>query len=258
MEGQSPKILKELQKKRDDLSKKELYEEANIIQRKINALQIITEPYHKPFEYDVNPNLRIDLRQIEIAELEKHLTDNGLTVRYLHRIECYDISNTQGTHATGSMVVFTDGEKDSSQYRRFKIKKDGTPNDFAMMEEMLTRRFKRAGWAMPDLVIVDGGKGQISSALKALATNNVNIPLIGLAKREEIIIIPVIASNEVPKQSFQRDRHAPLAMTNKENYVEVSLPKNSKALLLIMRIRDEAHRFAIAYHRLIRSKLSFE
>ncbi len=231
LEGQSPKILKELQKKRDSLSEKELYEEANAIQKKISALQIITEPYHKPFEYDVNPNLRTDLRQIEIEELEKHLRENGLLVGHLQRIECYDISNTQGTHATGSMVVFTDGEKDSGQYRRFKIKKDSTPNDFAMMEEMLTRRFKRSGWEMPDLVIVDGGKGQITSALKALAINNVNIPLIGLAKREETIIIP-----------------------GSTGFNEVSLPKNSKALHLIMRIRDEAHRFAITYHRLLRSK----
>lgn len=235
LEGQSPKILKELQKTRDEFSKKELYEEANTIQKKINALQVITEPYHKPFEYDVNPNLRIDLRQIEINELKKNLTDNGLFVRHLHRIECYDISNTQGTHATGSMVVFTDGEKNSSQYRRFKIKKDGTPNDFAMIQEMLTRRFKRTGWDMPDLVIVDGGKGQITSALKALTVNNINIPLIGLAKREETIIIP-----------------------EETEFKEVLLPKNSKALHLIMRIRDEAHRFAITYHRLLRSKFSFE
>ncbi len=235
LEGQSPKILKELQKKRDALSKMESYEEANIIQKKINALQIITEPYHKPFEYHVNPNLRSDLRQMEINDLEKHLINNGLAVGHLHRIECYDISNTQGTHATGSMVVFTDGEKDSGQYRRFKVKKDGMPNDFAMMEEMLTRRFRREGWDMPDLVIVDGGKGQITSALKALSTNQVSIPLIGLAKREETIIIP-----------------------NSHSFKEVLLPKNSKVMHLIMRIRDEAHRFAITYHRLLRSKFSFE
>ncbi len=232
LEGQSPKIVKELEKQRDKLSKKENYEEANDINKKISALKIITEPFHKPFEYDLNPNLRIDLRTLETAELMKHLGENGLAVKKLHRIECYDISNTQGTHATGSMVVFTAGEKDSGQYRRFKIKKDGIPNDFAMMEEVLQRRIRHiTDWGLPDLIIVDGGKGQVSSALKALAVNNINIPLIGLAKREETIIIP-----------------------KNTDFVEVSLPKNSKALHLIMRIRDEAHRFAITYHRLLRSK----
>ncbi|HUQ85879.1 MAG TPA: GIY-YIG nuclease family protein [Candidatus Limnocylindrales bacterium] len=235
LEAQSSKILQELEKKRDILSKNEIYEEANLVQKKINALRIITEPFHKPFEYDVNPNLRIDLRKIETDELRNQLNENGMNIHTLHRIECYDISNTQGTHATGSMVVFTEGEKDSSQYRRFKIKKDGIPNDFAMMEEMLTRRFKRDGWEMPSLVIVDGGKGQITSAMKALVVNNITVPLIGLAKREETIIIPTV-----------------------DNFKELSLPKNSKSLHLVMRIRDEAHRFAITYHRLLRSKSSFE
>jgi excinuclease ABC subunit C len=231
LEGKSRQIKRELERQRDIFSKNENYEEANIIQKKINALSIITEPYHKPFEYHVNPNLRSDIRMMELTELKDILNNNGMNITYLHRIECYDISNTQGTFATGSMVVFIDGEKESSEYRRFKIKKDGTPNDFAMMEEVLTRRFKREGWEKPSLVIVDGGKGQITSALKALAINNINIPLIGLAKREETIIIP-----------------------QNGNFIEVSLPKNTKALHLIMRIRDEAHRFAITYHKLLRSK----
>jgi excinuclease ABC subunit C len=235
LEGKSQQIMKKLEKTRDKVSKNEMYEEALIIQKKINALSVITQPHHKPFEYDINPNLQTDLRMQELDELRNHLNDHGLSLAQLRRIECYDISNTQGVHATGSLVVFTEGEKDSSQYRRFKIKKDGKPNDFAMIEEMLTRRFKREGWDMPDLVIVDGGKGQISAALKALAANNKSIPLIGLAKREETIIIPT-----------------------EGGFTEVSLPKDSKALHLIMRIRDEAHRFAITYHRLLRSKFSFE
>lgn len=235
LEGKSHQIMKELEKRRDELSKFELYEEALVMQKRINALSIITQPHHKPFEYDVNPNLRTDIRMNELAELIGILRANGMDLTQLKRIECYDISNTQGTHATGSLVVFTEGEKDSSQYRRFKIKMTKGPNDFAMMEEVLTRRFKREGWDSPDLIIVDGGKGQISSALKALQVNKITKPLIGLAKREETIIIP-----------------AP------DGFTEVSLPKDSKALHLIMRIRDEAHRFAITYHRLLRSKFSFE
>jgi len=231
LEGDSKKLMAEFEKKRDKLSKEERYEEALLIQQKIKALSIVTTPFHKPFEYDVNPNLRIDIRTAELTELIGVLNEHNYKLTTLHRIECYDISNTQGVYATGSMVVFTDGEKDSSEYRRFKIKKDGKPDDFAMMQEVLKRRFHREEWEMPNLVIVDGGKGQVSSAHETMQETRIHIPLIGLAKREETIVIP-----------------------NKEGFTEISLPKNSKALLLLMRIRDEAHRFAITYHRKLRSK----
>src|SRR5258708_24805861 len=137
-----------------------------------------------------------------MTELMRALNGHGYHLTSLHRVECYDISNTQGVYATGSMVVFTDGEKDSSQYRRFKIKKDGKPNDFAMMKEVLTRRFHHEGWERPDLVIVDGGKGQVSSALDVFIQHNLQIPLIGLAKREETIVIPNRLVQNVSTESF--------------------------------------------------------
>lgn len=252
LEGQAGKIVKELERERDKASKSEDYEKAKELQQKISALQIITEPFHQPFEYDVNPNLRSDIRQQELKELMEILNVSGLKLDRLRRIECYDISNTQGVYATGSLVVLTHGEIDKSQYRRFKIKKSGTPNDFAMMEEVLTRRFRREGWEMPDLVIVDGGKGQITSAIKALVANGVSIPLIGLAKREETIIIP---QGESVKRKGESKNSSRLNL-NPSPFKEVSLPKNTKALHLIMRIRDEAHRFAITYHRKLRSKAS--
>ena len=149
-----------------------------------------------------------------------------------HRIECYDVANIQGQYATGAMVVFTNGEKDSSSYRKFKIRKVRGQNDFAMMKEVLSRRLTHLDdWGKPDLIIVDGGKGQISSAHQALQEANVTIPLVGLAKREEIIIT--------------------------SDFIEIKLPKNSKALQLVMRIRDEAHRFAITFQRKLRSKSIF-
>lgn len=287
LEGESKKIQKELEKIRDNYSKNELFEEALLYQKKINALSIITEPFHRPFEYDINPNLREDKRKNELTELRNILNANGMDIEKLDRIECYDISNTQGVYATGSMVVFIKGEKESGQYRKFKIKKDGSPNDFAMMEEVLTRRFKHDGWDRPDLVIVDGGKGQITSALKAFSVDNIFIPLIGLAKRDETIIIPQNPNIEYlpampTRQAGQNSKqiqtrgntntkhfensdleHSKIVSdfgirTSNLNFTEVSLPKNSNALHLIMRIRDEAHRFAITYHRLLRSKFSFE
>lgn len=177
------------------------------------------------------------------------------------RIECYDMSNIQGTSAVGSMVVFIDGQPEPKEYRRFRIRSGDTPDDFRMMAEVLRRRFSRvaklrtetgalsldavgadevpeedadrpreAGWAVPDLVIVDGGKGQLSAAVGVMKELGItDVPLTGLAKRFEELHLP--------------DRGAP-----------VVLPRRSQALYLVQRIRDEAHRFAITYHRDVRGK----
>ena len=202
-------------------------------------------------------------------------------VRPPERIECYDMSNIQGTSAVGSMVVFIDGKPEPKEYRRFRIRSGDTPDDFRMMAEVLRRRFSRiaklrsdtgalslaavgadeapegdgedgeppdldpaagpvqsssngdrreTGWAVPDLVIVDGGKGQLSAAVGALAELGISdVPLAGLAKRFEELHLP--------------DQAAP-----------VVLPRRSQALYLVQRIRDEAHRFAITYHRDVRGK----
>jgi len=159
------------------------------------------------------------------------------------RIECYDISNIQGTSTTGSMVVFAKGVPEKQDYRRFRIKTVTGADDFASMAEVLKRRFARAQeadakrsldgkenrWAiMPDLVIVDGGKGQLSAAREAMeAVGVAQIPTVGLAKQHEELYLP--------------GRPEP-----------VILPRDSQGLYLLQRIRDEAHRFAITYHRKLR------
>lgn len=229
LEGNTKKAIKDLEKERDLYSKQEKFEDASAIQKQIAAIHYVTHPIHKPFEYEINPNLREDLREAEMAELVRILRSNRVPIVTAQRIECYDISNTQGTNPVASMVVFTNGEKDASQYRKFKMKTKG-PNDFAMMQEVISRRLRHDEWPRPDLLIVDGGKGQISSAYEILA--GTNIPLVGLAKREETIITP-------------------------EN-IEILLPRRSGALQLVQRIRDEAHRFAITYHRKLRSKKALE
>ena len=260
LEGESRSVMKELEKERDILSKKERYEEALVIQKKINALSFITTPFHKPFEYVVNPNLRVDIRQKELDGVMDVLNANGFRLKKLERIECYDISNIQGTHATGSMVVLTHGEIDKSQYRKFKIKREwdrrnkkDLPNDFAMMKEVLTRRLRHEDWYFPDLIIVDGGKGQVSSGLQALSESGVDIPLVGLAKREETIVIPNVLSPERAKRVEGIISSTSSGANNLDNnFIDISLPKNSPSLHLIQRIRDEAHRFAITYHRKLR------
>jgi excinuclease ABC subunit C len=166
-----------------------------------------------------------------LAELKKVL---GLA-SVPSRIECYDISNIGGAHSVGSMVVFEGGIPDSSQYRKFKIRKDDGPDDFAMMAEVIERRFARrdgksesddASFARrPDLVVVDGGAGQVSAAAGALELMGIkDIPVIGLAKRFEEVYLPY--------------RKEPLR-----------LPVESRALGLLKNLRDEAHRFAINFHR---------
>ncbi len=153
------------------------------------------------------------------------------------RIECYDISTLHGTHSVGSMVVFANGRPDSKQYRRFKVRLDsGEANDVAMMDEVLRRRFSAERMAdgrfgsRPGLVIVDGGKPQLNAARAVLSELGLDdIPLVGLAKREEEIFVTWA---EQP----------------------VVLPDGSPSLYLVKRVRDEAHRFAIEYHRALRGK----
>lgn len=257
LEGRTSDVLSDLQRDRDLASKDEKYELATSLQKQIEALKLITEPVHAPFEYDTNPNLSSDLRAGELSLLRNILAENGLAIDELSRIECYDISNIQGTNSTGSMVVLTNGEIDKTQYRKFKISIDGKPNDFAMMEEMLTRRLRHTEWPDPSLLLIDGGKGQATSVLKALKATNRSFPVVGLAKREETIIIPK------DQMFFDQDIKAvintrKLYGQNDDSFREVSFPKNSPALSLIKRIRDEAHRFAVTYHRNLRSKSSLK
>lgn len=148
-------------------------------------------------------------------------------------IEGFDISNTQGTDPVASMVVFKDGHSSKQDYRRFKIKTIEGPNDFAMMQEVLERRYSRLlreKKPLPSLILIDGGKGQLSSAYEVLEELGIShLPIIGLAKREEEVFLP--------------DRQE-----------ATIIPKNSSALHLIQRVRDESHRFAVSYHRKLRSR----
>ncbi len=177
-----------------------------------------------------------------LVELADALSLSG----FPQRIEAFDISNTQGGEATGSMVVFEDGRPRRDAYRKFKVHISGKPDDYAMMAEVLRRRFRRGLAEMndptisrgkfaefPDLLVVDGGKGQLNVGLAVLEELNIEgLDAIGLAKRLEEVYRP---GEKVP----------------------VVLPPESAALLLLRRVRDEAHRFAVAYHRRLRTSRSF-
>ena len=155
-----------------------------------------------------------------INELQKVLN----LKRTPNRIEGYDISNIQGNHAVGSMVVATSGLIDKSQYRKFTIKTVKGANDVAMMAEVLTRRLKNKQWPKPDLIMLDGGKPQLNTIIKLFIKKRVKLPLVSLAKREEILFSP-------------DKKHG------------IKLPDNSPALLLLEELRDEAHRFGITFYR---------
>jgi excinuclease ABC subunit C len=205
--------------------------------------------------------------QSALAQLQEELDLPALP----RRIECYDISNIQGTSSVGSMVVFVDGHPRPQEYRRFRIKTVVGANDFASMAEVLRRRFRRARErlieetgaeapavdgdgngiepsrgsagraredasfaALPDLVIIDGGKGQLSAVVDVMREMGVkHIPTVGLAKQHDEIYVQDVSD-------------------------PVVLPRTSEALYLVQRIRDEAHRFAITYHRGVRGKSSIQ
>lgn len=185
-------------------------------------------------------------KSLSVRERQDNMTIGAVMQlqEYLHlermpsRMECYDISHISGTNKVASMVVFTNGEPDKAAYRKFRIKTVEGNDDFASLQETLTRRLTELKehsedeslGARPDLIVIDGGKGQLSSVMEIVHELGItDIPFISLAKREEEVFLP--------------GRSEP-----------VILPRNSYALKLLQRIRDEAHRFAITFHRQLRKK----
>jgi excinuclease ABC subunit C len=206
--------------------------------------------------------------QLALEELQEALN----LVAPPQRIECYDISNTQGTNSVGAMAVFEAGRPKSSEYRRFKIKTVQGQNDVASHQEVLRRRFRRAAgtasqdtsdestitdetadgeqtasqfehdWAMPDLIIIDGGKGQLNAAMEVMQELHLEIPVVGVAKEEGLH-----TKSTTQEVIFTPGSPEPIL-----------LPRTSQGLYLVQRIRDEAHRFGITYHRKVRSDRTFK
>ncbi len=212
------KRIKLISPKRGDLrSLVEMSRENAALQLKEIQLQKVKKEGNVPY------TLAALQRDLYLKKLPKH-------------IECFDISNLQGTDTVASMVVFVDGKPKKSLYRKFTIRTVSGPDDFASMEEVITRRYKRLieeKQPLPDLIMVDGGKGQLSTAIYALRLLGLkNFEIIGLAKRLEEVFLP-------------------------KDPEPVIIPKTSSALKLLQQVRDEAHRFAITFHRLKRSKRTF-
>ena len=224
MQGKKEELMENLFAEMSEASKNMEYEKAQQLKRVIEGVNYLTQP-NQAAVYLENPNFVADQTKIGLDKLKEYLNLREIP----ERIECYDISNLQGHQAVGSLVVLTHGEIDKKWYRKFKIMQDGKPNDTAMMKEVISRRLNHPEWPRPDLILVDGGKGQIKAAQTALAGKGWNVSLFGLAKRNEWLYQP---EGEV-----------------------IKLPRSSPALMILQKIRDEAHRFAITYHRKLTQQL---
>lgn len=227
------------------VGEKALYEQwLEILAKKKVKISYGKSTQGKELQALADKNAKVVLDNAKIAKMSKIRDDFNEIGSYLaeklklknfpHRMECYDISHIQGTNTVASMVTFINGVKKRSEYRKFKIKSsEGKPDDFLSMKEVLTRRLQHIGeekWEKPDLIIIDGGKGQLSSVMQIIEELGVkDIDVVSLAKKNEEVFLP-----------------------NKSK--PVLLPRNSSALFLFQRIRDEAHRFAITFHRQLRSK----
>ncbi|MDP3985612.1 MAG: UvrB/UvrC motif-containing protein, partial [bacterium] len=220
-DGKKEKLLREMKKEMAAHAKQEAFEEAGKLRNQIFALEHIR---------DVAMLTKEERPHFGPPERKKGVVD------VFGRIEGYDISNISGAESVGSMVVFEEGESKKSEYRKFKIKGVSGINDVAMMKEVLRRRFTRVAqegetplprWKTPDLILIDGGWGQVNAAREVLAEYKLMIPLVGIAK------------------GFQRKQDRPIY--EKDNPELARVVEQYKDLLL--QVRDEAHRFAISYHR---------
>jgi excinuclease ABC subunit C len=233
LEGKSTQLIDQTKKDLDKLSKQRKYEEAIEIRNQYLALKALNS--RVVFGGEEKITIGVDTALKGLSE--------ALNLKRLRRVECYDISNFAGGDSVSSMVVFTDGLPNNREYRHFKMYTKG-PNDFAMMKETLNRRFseRNKSWPRPDLIIIDGGKGQLSSAKEALKEVGIDVLAVGLAKRYETIVVD--ANDLPPSDSIRREGE----------YYMINFETDSPILHLVQRIRDEAHRFAVSYHTKVRSK----
>ena len=223
LSGNSNAVVKAITKEMKNASKNKDFEKAIAYRDTLNKFTYITQGFKTAQSYIDNPYLVEDIVEKSLAELKSSLPWKNLN---LDRIECYDIANISGKEAVGAMVVATKGRIDKSEYRKFKIKLKSEPDDFGMIREVLERRLS-TDWPKPNMIVVDGGKGQVSAALDVVT----GIPVIGLAKRLETIVVP-----------------------NAGEFTEIILARTNEGLKLLQRLRDEAHRFSQAYHHLLRMK----
>lgn len=246
IEGKRNGVIKDLENEMSKLAKDHQYELAARTRNKIFALKKLGQ--------------QIIFSDKEFLDISK---DHALTElvgllsldKYPRRIEGYDISHMQGSDVVASMVVFTNGVSDKGQYRKFKTKINKN-DDFYNMNETISRRLSANNikkWGRPDLMLIDGGKGQLGAAIKARNDANLaNIPMIGLAKREEQIVVSVDQSAVTVNTQLLRKLSG--FLEESEDYYLISISHNANIVKLLQRVRDESHRFAVSYHSVLKAK----
>ncbi|HCM51735.1 TPA: excinuclease ABC subunit C [Candidatus Saccharibacteria bacterium] len=230
LRGNRQSLMRQIEKEMKRAAKAKQFEQAAKLRNQLQHLQALSQ------------QIIFSDREIQDASKDQALVELAGLVGLKEpprRIEGFDVSHIQGSDTTASMVVFADGLPYKSAYRKFKIRGLGN-DDFAHLHEAVKRRFRSENikkWGQPNLVLIDGGKGQLAAGLKALADAKQTIPGIGLAKRFEEIIIP--------KQE---------ARSQEPGFAVIQLPQNSHLVKLLQRIRDESHRFAVSYHTILRGQ----
>jgi excinuclease ABC subunit C len=245
MRGERQQIVAKLERDMQRAAKKQQFEEAAALRNRYYALKALSK--------------QIIFSDREFLDISKDRGLQGLAdllglEKVPRRIEGYDISHMQGTDTVASMVVFTNGIPDKAAYRKFKMRIPGN-DDFAHMNEVIKRRLAeqhQKDWGLPDLFLIDGGKGQLGAAAAARNLLGVHRPMIGLAKREEEI---VVHETESQVHVSLAELHKQQALTHdSDEFSLILLPKNSDVVKLLQRVRDESHRFAVSYHSVLKEK----
>ncbi len=250
IQGKTKSVENDLEAEMKQLAKAAEFEKAAKIRNQLFALR--------------NLNRQIIFSDKEFLDISKDHALNELVnllglSQFPRRIEGYDISHMSGSDVVASMVVFSNGVSDKGQYRKFKMKLQ-VNNDFLNMHATITRRFGDKNmklWSKPNLVIIDGGKGQLESAIRARnAMGYENIPFMGLAKREEQIVL--MKDTKIPGSKLTLDNQTLQKLggfySESNDFIVINLPHNTNLIKLLQRIRDESHRFAVSYHSVLKRK----
>lgn len=245
LRGEREKLVEKMQADMQKAAQRQEFEKAAELRNQYYALKALSK--------------QIVFSDKEFLDISKDRGLQGLAdllglQKVPHRIEGYDISHMQGTDNVASMVVFTNGIPDKANYRKFKMRIPGN-DDFAHMHEALSRRLSEKNikaWGLPDLFLIDGGKGQVAAAIRARDELGINRPMVGLAKREEEIVVHIEKSQvDVSKIELQ-NQHA--IVNDSDDFMMILLPKSSDIVKLLQRVRDESHRFAVSYHSVLKGK----
>jgi excinuclease ABC subunit C len=244
LKGERVQLMNSIEKDMKLAANNKDYEKAVKLRNQLNAMRALK--HQTVFGDKESLDISKDLGLVEIGEI--------LGIEAPTRIEGYDISHMQGTDNTASMVVFTKGLPDKAKYRKFKMYLAGN-DDFAHIKEVICRRFSEKNlkaWPKPDLILIDGGKGQLASAIKALQQAEVLVPVISLAKRMELVVVSLDQSGVQLEQVKLKEKNIVYKLS--DDYAELYLDRSSHSMKLLQRIRDESHRFAINYHSYLKTK----